>query len=344
MRTLFVTLLLAGCGGGAPVVRYEARPLVPLFRPAPAVDLSDVSKKPFKRDRDVMDPLAAIDHLPDAGSKVANKGAKEKDPRTIVAADNRENTVGTEEDDGEGYTRVYAYDPDQEFEIYGCLKQDIRVVLAPGEHFNIDGRKNIAKGWKHSLTQAGDNHGAIVEVVILKQVAVGQGVQHAWFATNIGDYGLALYPGEEDETRCMRKVRFRHPERELHRLIVEQADRDEEEAEKPVVTASDKCSPADPDTFEFEVLEGSPRWVPTKVCSKIIGTQAHVRIEFPPEVSRSKIPAFMCDGGTCDYRYDPDPVHPAIIVDNLFSRGLLKMGSAETGYERVAIRRLQEAR
>lgn len=328
MRTLLAALLLAGCGGGTTrVVRYTP-PLHPYgFRPAPAIDLSDVSTKPFKRD-----PLVAVDRvLADGGA--ASKSTTDKDPRSIVAADNRENTVGTEEDDGEGYTRVYEYDPDQEFEIYGCQKQDIRVVLAPGEHFNIDGRKNIAKGWKHSLTQAGDNHGAIVEVVILKQVAVGQGVQHAWFATNIGDYGLALYPGEEAETRCMRKVRFRHPERELHRLLADQEEHEEDTAK----ASSGGCASAN---YEIESLEGSPKWIPTMVWRTCDGDAAKVHIQFPADVAWSKIPAFMCDGGTCDYRYVAED--HVMIVDNLFSRGLLKMGSKETGYERVSIRALKD--
>jgi hypothetical protein len=67
-----------------------------------------------------------------------------------------------------------------------------------------------------------------------------------------------------------------------------------------------------------------------------------VHIQFRPDTAWSKIPALKSDGGVVDYRFVPED--HVINVDGLFSRGILSLGSAETGYERVEIRALKEPR
>lgn len=322
MRWLMALLMISGCGT-TKIVQYQP-PMRVSEAPPPRVDLGDVSK-PFQRDAMYM-----ADHLDQQPAPAA------KDARAVLGDANRDAEDDVEEGGNEGYTYVYAYDPDREFDVYGCYMETVRIQLAVGEQFHSDGRRVIAKGWSYSTTKTGDNHGNIVEVLLLQQVAQRPGTQHAWWTTNVGQYGIKLQAGEPEETKCMRSIRFRHPQRELNQLI---ADRQQREEIKAQGVSDGGCTSAN---YEIEVKEGSPRWVPTIVWRTCEGDHARVHIQFRGDVAWRRIPALKSDGGVVDYRYVPED--HVMVVDGLFNRAVLSLGSRETGYEKVEIHALKEPR
>lgn len=338
MRKMLMALVLAGCGGSPRVVQY-AQPMRPDNSPPPIVTLDDVSP-PFKRS-----PLDMVDHdvLPAIGAQTpSTKGATEKDPHLIIGEANAEADTVPEEGDADGNTQTYDYERSHSFRVYGCYKEEIDVMFAPGETIveslgDKDHQQRVlAKGWRHGFTQSGDDDGHIVQVMVIRPIDESTGVRKMHVHTNVGPYTFLLEVLPRDETRCMDRVRFRHPKRELQRLVAEDEQR-KDVAQKAKFDGG--CTSAN---YEIEVTEGSPRWVPTLVWRTCEGDHARVHIQFRADVAWSKIPAFMSDGGVVDYRYIPED--KVIVVDGLFTRGLLKLGSKEQGYERVAIRALKEPR
>lgn len=327
MRTLFVTLLLAGCGGTPRVVQYAPPMQHEAFRPPPVVRLDDVSP-PFRRD-----PLAAVDHDVLAASKA---GAIEKDPHALIREANAEAYTEPEEGEAEGHTQVYLYKPELEYPVYACAERNVVIQLAPGERMSGEPDMGNSKGWSHLAKTSGDGHGHIVNVVLFRPKREGMPRQYAQIFTNVGPYYLELNVLPSDETACMRAVRWRHPDLEMQQLVTDEEKREEVKSKGE---SDGGCTSAN---YEIEVIEGSPRWVPTLVWRACDGDHAKVHIQFRGDVAWSKVPAFMCDGGVCDYRYVAED--HVIIVDNLFNRGLLKMGSKETGYEKVLISALKDPR
>lgn len=335
MRWLFCALILAGCGGQPRVVQYA--PPMPRQgdRPPPTVDLSDVSP-PFRRD-----PLSMVDH--DVLPQPEQKGAKDKDPHLLIAEANREADTEPEDGDVEGNTQTYRYRLDGRFRVYGCFKEQVEIMFAPGERVvesmndgKEERRGRLVKGWDHGFTESGDNAGHIVQVMVLKPIAEEPGLRKLTVHTSVGPYTFLLEVLPRDELRCMDRVRFRHPKRELERLEAEEAQRDDV-AKKAALDGG--CSSAN---YEIEVIEGSPHWVPTIVWRTCDGEHARVHIQFRPDVAWSKIPALKVDGGVADYRYVAED--HVMIYEGLFSSAVLKLGSEAQGYERVWIRALKEPR
>jgi type IV secretory pathway VirB9-like protein len=322
MRWL-VALLLTGCGT-TKIVQY-APPMRAEFKPEPSLDLSDVSK-PFRRD-----PLAMVDH----DVLVAQQTAKEPDAHALVTEANADADTDPRDAEAVGHTQVYVYDPDKQFAVYACAAQIVVLQLAPGEMLSGEPTMGNRTGWAQPIKKtSGDGHGHLIEVLEFRPARPGLGTQLAQLFTNVGPYFLELNVLPPGETSCMRAVRWRHPDRELQRLVADESARK--------AAAEPAAQPRMSMQYDVEVLEGSPKWVPLSVARIVNGDHAQVVIQLPQRVALSKIPGFLCDNGVCSYRYVPDD--HTIIVDGLFNTGVLKMGSKETGYERVVIRALKEAR
>lgn len=327
MRSVFMACLLVGCGGGAPRVVQYAQPMRVHEEPPPIVRLDDVSP-PFRRDlSDVVDHDVLRQPEPQAGAK---------DPHALIAEANKDAYTPPEEGEAEGHTQVYVYAPEKEFPVYACAARNVVLQLAPGEVMAGQPAMGNSKGWKQEAIKTGDGHGHIVEAVIFRPAREDMPRQYAQIFTNVGPYYLELNVLPSDETACMQAVRWRHPEREMQQLRDDAQQRDDVDAK----SATDGgCSSAN---YEIEVLEGSPRWVPTLVWRTCEGDHARIHIQFRGDVAWSKIPALKSDGGVVDYRYIPED--HVMVVDGLFTRGLLSLGSKETGYEKVSIRALKEPR
>lgn len=327
MRAM-LALLLVGCGT-TKVVHY-AEPMRESRRPPPIVRLDDVSPE-FRRD-----PLAMVDN--DAlGVFKKQEAAKEPDARAVVSEANADADTDPLDAQAVGHTQVYRYDPDRQYQVYTCDAELVVLQFAPGEVMNGEPGYGNRSGWSHEKRISGDGHGHTVQLLELRpdshSKVSDQGMR---IFTNVGPYFIRLRVLPKGETTCMRAVRWRHPERELQRLIVEDQQRDEVEKE---ATRTAGCTSAN---YEIEVTEGSPRWVPTLVWRTCEGDKARVHIQFRGDVAWSKIPGLKTDGGVVDYRYVPED--HVMVVDGVFTRALLSLGSKETGYERVAIRALKEPR
>lgn len=334
MKWLLFTLALAGCGGQPRVIQYA--PPMPRQgdRPPPVVRLDDVSPE-FRRnitdvvDHDVLAPK--------------QQAAKQKAPYTVIADGKRDADTVPEEGDVSGNTQVYEYQRDRNFRVVGCFKEDVEIMFAPGErivesmieHKEKEPLLRLVRGWDYSFTQSGDGDGHIVQVMVLKPISEETQLRKLNVHTSVGPYTFLLEVLPRDEIRCMDRVRFRHPKRELDQLIADDVQR-KDVAQK---AASDGCTSAN---YEIEVLEGSPSWVPTLVWRTCDGDHARVHIQFRADVAWSKIPALKVDGGVAEYRYVPEG--HVMVYENLFSVAVLKLGSKEQGYERVVIRALKEPR
>lgn len=346
-------LLVACCGGQTRVVQYAPPMPRPGDRPPPVVSLDDVSP-PFQRrtddvvDHDVLPVFSGnVDAFMAApavakNAQVSPKGATEKDPHLVIAEGKREADTVPEDGDTSGNTHVYQYDRDRSFRVYGCYKEPVEIMFAPGERVveSMGDKKEerpvrLVKGWDHGFTESGDGLGHVVQVMVLKPISDDTGLRKLNVHTSVGPYTFLLEVLPRDETRCMDRVRFRHPKRELEQLLAE----DEQRSDVAKKAAADGCTSAN---YEIEVLEGSPRWVPTLVWRTCDGEHARVHIQFRGDVAWSKIPALKTDGGVVDYRYVPED--HVIVVDGLFTRAQLALGSKEQGYERVSIRALKDAR
>jgi type IV secretory pathway VirB9-like protein len=329
MRSKFMAcLVLAAAGCAGPRVVQYAQPMRADGTALPVVRLDDVSP-PFRRD-----PMEAVDH--DVIRERVKGGATEKDPHLIMREANADAYTAPEEGEAEGHTQVYLYAAEKEFPVYACAKRNVVLQLAPGEHVSGEPDMGNSRGWSHLQKQSGDGHGNIVEVVLFRPAREDLDRQYAQIFTNVGPYYLELNVLATDETSCMRAVRWRHPERELQRLI---ADDDQRKDVKTKSAETHGCVSAN---YEIEILEGSPRWVPTFVWRTCDGDHARVHIQFNGDVSWSKIPSLKSDGGVVDYQYVPED--HVMVVEGLFTRGLLSLGSKEQGYERVSIRALKDPR
>lgn len=333
MKWLLFTLALTGCGGQPRVIQY-AQPM-PRQRdlPPPIVSLDDVSPE-FRRD-----PMSMVDHRNDP---VHQDGAKEKDPHLVIAEGKREADTEPEDGDASGNTQVYRYERDRSFRVYGCFKESVEIMFAPGERVvesmgehKEDRSQRLVKGWDHGFTESGDGAGHIVQVMVLRPITEDTQLRKLNVHTSVGPYTLLLEVLPRDEIRCMDRVRFRHPKRELDQLIADDVQR------KDIATkaAASGCASAN---YEIEPLEGSPSWIPTLVWRTCDGDHARVHIQFRADVAWSKIPALKVDGGVAEYRYVPED--HVMIYEGLFSVAVLKLGSKEQGYERVVIRALKEPR
>jgi type IV secretory pathway VirB9-like protein len=334
MRKLLIACLLVGCGT-TKVVQYAPPVRAQRTGPPPTVTLDDVSP-PFRRD-----PLAMVDHdvLP-----MAPAGATAKDPHFLIAEANHAADTEPEEGEADGNTQTYDYERSHSFRIYACYMESIDVMFAPGETVveslgdKDDQQRTLAKGWRHGFTQSGDDNGHIVQVMVLRPIAENTGLRRMKVHTNVGPYTFLLEVLPREESRCMDTVRFRHPKRELKRLIAEE---DEGVRAKQRADLGPGCTSMN---YEVEVIEGSPRWTPTGVVRTCEGDHAKITIQFPRDVTfaGSKAPGFLCDGGVCDYRFVPE--EKTIVYDGVFTTAVLKLGSKEQGYERVAIHALKEPR
>lgn len=334
MKWLLFTLALAGCGGQPRVIQYAPPMPRPGDRPPPVVRLDDVSPE-FRRD-----PMSMVDHRNDP---VLQDAAKNKDPHLLIAEANREANTEPEEGEADGNTQTYIYSLTGRFNVYGCYKEQVEIMFAAGEKVvesMNDGKSEerharLVKGWDHGFTESGDTHGHIVQVMVLRPIAEDQGIRKLTVHTSVGPYTFLLETLARDEPRCMDRVRFRHPKRELDQLIADDVQR------KDIATkaAASGCASAN---YEIEPLEGSPSWIPTLVWRTCDGDHARVHIQFRADVAWSKIPALKVDGGVAEYRYVPED--HVMIYEGLFSVAVLKLGSKEQGYERVVIRALKEPR
>lgn len=333
MKWLLFTLALAGCGGQPRVIQYA--PPMPRQRdlPPPIVSLDDVSPE-FRRD-----PMSMVDHRNDP---VHQDGAKGKDPHLVIAEGKREADTEPEDGDASGNTQVYRYERDRSFRVYGCYKESVEIMFAPGERvvesmgeYKEDKPQRLVKGWDHGFTESGDGAGHIVQVMVLRPITEDTQLRKLNVHTSVGPYTLLLEVLPRDEIRCMGRVRFRHPKRELDQLIADDVQRKDIAAK----AAASGCASAN---YEIEPLEGSPSWIPTLVWRTCDGDHARVHIQFRADVAWSKIPALKVDGGVAEYRYVPED--HVMIYEGLFSVAVLKLGSKEQGYERVVIRALKEPR
>ena len=84
-----------------------------------------------------------------------------------------------------------------------------------------------------------------------------------------------------------------------------------------------------------------PYWTPTAVVAQMVGDHAQVVIQYPRGVAWRQKPAIMVDGAVNDCHYVPETY--THVCDGLFNKALIKVGSAETGYRKVLIRRAKEA-
>ena len=332
MRRLFLACLLVGCGGAPRIVQY-AQPMATERRgPPPVISLDDVSP-PFRRDA-----LAMVDN--DVLPKPGPVGATAKDPHALIGEANRAADTEPEEGEADGNTQTYDYERSHSFRVYGCYMRTIDIMFSPGEivveSTREDAPRTLTKGWQHAFTQSGDGNGHMVQVMQIRPLAEIKDVRWMKVHTTVGPYTFLLEVLPPDETRCMDTVRFRHPKRELKRLIAEE---DQREDVKRKGDADGGCTSAN---YEIEIVDGSPRWVPTLVWRTCEGDHASVHIQFRADVAWSKIPALKSDGGLVHYRYVPED--HVMVVDGLFSRAVLSLGSKEQGYERVVIRALKEPR
>lgn len=331
-KMLGVVLFLGACGT-TKVVQY-AEPLPRRVQAPAAIDLSDVSK-PWKRN-----PLAAVDNdvLREQAQATA---AAEKDPLLLIREANQDAYTPPGEGEAEGHTQVYVYDPDREYPVYACAKENVQIRLAVGERltgepvFGDAGKKN-ARTWSIVPATSGDGHGKQIVVLLISPNREGLPKQRMQLLTNVGPYTLELNVLPADEG-CMRAVRWRHPQHELNQLAID-AEQHEEVQAKVSRGGGDGCTSS---AYEIEVMEGSPRWVPTLVWRECSGDRAQVHIQFRGDVAWSKIPALKTDGGVADYRFDPS--QKVMHVAGLFNHAMLQLGSKEQGYERVAIHALKES-
>lgn len=323
MRAMLATLLLVGCGTTR-VVQY-APPIRSDIRPPPIVRLDDVSPA-FQRD-----PLAMVDH----DVPVPQEAAKGPDSRGVVSQANADADTDPLDAESVGHTQVYLYNPDRQYKVYACAEQIVVLQFAPGEVMNGEPTMGNRSGWSHGKKMSGDGRGHTVQMLEFRPARSGLTTQFSQVFTSVGPYFLELNVLPTGETSCMRAVRWRHPERELQRLIADDQQRD---AIKQEASASG-CTSAN---YEIEVVDGSPRWVPTLVWRTCDGDHARVHIQFRGDTAWSKIPALKTDGGVVDYRYVPED--HVMVVDGLFTKAVLSLGSTGQGYERVLIQALKEAR
>jgi type IV secretion system protein VirB9 len=354
MNRIGAVLLVVATGCGTTVIKYAPETPDRVRTPA-RVDLSDVSR-PWRRDpikvldNDILAPTskAGVDAWFAKGEPAPAEVEKPKDPRDVISEANRDAYTEPEEGGAEGHTHVYVYDPDREYSVYACAKEDVMIRLASGERLlstpilwnpetkSSNGQTGNNGPWGHIVAKSGDGHGQEIEVLLVRPKRAGIPKTRMRLLTNVGPYTLELNVVPADE-QCMRSVRFRHPQHELNLLALE-AEQTEQTQAKVAAKAGDGCTSAN---YHIEVMEGSPAWVPTMVWRECEGDHAMVHIQFPPDIGRSQIPTLLIRQGQL--------VHPrfnkqtkVMTVDTLFAHAKLQMGDKERGYEIVGIHALKE--
>lgn len=350
-----VFLALAGCGGGQTVVHYAP----PMPRPATNMPVIQEPKlDPVRKP----DPLLAVDSalapagsLPEPSAKSSRDVVRDGRTASLLAAEERGGKCGMQ-----GDQLVCKYEVARTYEVYTCANEQTRIELAPGEsvmgdfHFapnKLLGRpveqgaseKQAISFWNlDGPERVGDGRGGLVTQYFVLP-ANSRTIENSYlqFGTNVGPYRLKLVVLPTDDSACVTAIRWRHPDMELQRLLVEQKrkqravedDPDEEDASLRNITCASGA-------YQVWVAEGSPRWVPTQVSHVCVGDHPRVTIQFPRTVAWTKFPSLATDGGVSGCR--PVPEDYTIVCDNLFSRGMLSMGNEETGQEIVYVQRLQE--
>jgi type IV secretory pathway VirB9-like protein len=344
MRGVVIALLLVGCSSG-PVVRVES-PLRPDVRLMPDPD-------PGPNLIRETDAVHAVDRaqrkLDEAvAGKKAEDGAQELDARAVIREGQISGTEDVIEGDCPGGVCLYDYQHGRGYAIHTCYEEDTLLELAPGEKVNDDRARGdtasptrcafpLARGWCAALTKSGNAKGAIVENLIIWQTTRTPATKRAWVATNYGLYRFELHAATPGEERCMSHVRFYHRDMETRRLM----DRAERTGERDESGAADDGPAALSSQYTIEVLEGSPSWVPTAVVARMQGDRAEVAIQFPRGVQWSAKPVIKTDGSAandCSWIVETN----AYVCQNLFHLAIIQMGSAETGYEKVRIRKAKE--
>ena len=354
MKRCVVLLLAAGCGH-AQVIRVEPEmrsdvrempepnPPRGLISETPAV--SSVDQAIRKRDAD-MRLLSGKDS--DAVAQA--EGASEKDPRLVIREGEVEGTSDVIEGDCPGGTCTYAFHHGRTYALHTCHMEDLILELAPGEEVNDDRARiptdrdpnpkrcalQLADGWCLSVTKSGDGRRGIVQDLVIRQTTSRPGTRKAWLATNYGLYRFLLHAATPGEDRCMGHVSFFHSDLDVRRQMRAAEDAADRPEVEPAVSASMLSA-----QYTIEVTAGNPTWVPTAVLAEATGDRGRVTIQFPPNVAWTTKPAIMVDGGVNDCRWVPE-TH-AYVCDGLFRKALIKMGSAETGYEKVLIRKVKES-
>lgn len=359
MRWSVVLLALSACGGGQTVVHYAP----PMPRPSTSMPvITEPKLEPVRRP----DALGQVDHAMALGEAAPEPPAPAaKSARDVVRDGRTESLLAPEEVGGkcgmQGDQLVCKYEVGRTYEVYTCAGEQTRIELAPGEnvmsgfHFgpnrlmaranpNQGGERAAITFWNLSdPEQVGDGRGGIVtQYFVLPANDRTIDVSYLQFGTLIGPYRLKLVVLKTGDPACVTAIRWRHPDLELQRLLVEQKRReraartdepDEDDASLRNVTCASGA-------YRVWVAEGSPRWVPTQVSHVCVGDHPRVTIQFPRSVAWTKFPTLATDGGVSGCR--PVPEDYTIVCDNLFSRGMLSMGNEETGQEVVYIQRLQE--
>jgi len=357
-----VLLALMGCGGGQTVVHYAP----PMPRPAtnmPVVHELELAPVPKP------DALLDVDRLDAPAGTLATPAAKSSSD--VVRAARAENLIAAAERGGkcgmDGDVLVCKWATGKTYEVYTCAGEQTVIELAPGEtattdfHFGpnrllgrpggheqqADNRAAVSFWNLSEPERSGDGRGnMVVQYYVLP--ANDRTIQESYlqFGTAIGRYRLKLVVRPTGDQACATAIRWTHPDLEIQRLIAEQKrkerfqvaggdDSDEEDSSLRNITCASGA-------YRIWVAEGSPRWVPTQVSHVCVGDHPRVTIQFPRSVAWTKAPTLATDGGVAAYRYVAEDY--TMVVDGLFSRGVLSMGNEESGQEVVYIQRLQEPR
>lgn len=360
MRWAVVLLALGGCGGGQTVVHYAPpMPRKPVVMPIIEEPKLDPVRKP--------DALAQVDHAMVIGEPAPSTPAPAAKSSKEVIREGRAAALLTAEEAGgkcgmQGDHMVCRYEVGHTYEVYTCAGEQTRIELAPGErvlsdfHFGPNrllGRAGGPNDEKTAITfwnlsqpeQTGDGRGNLVtQYFVLPANDRTLKESYLQFGTLIGPYRLKLIVLPQGDPACVASIRWRHQDLEVQRLLAEQqrrerrmrsdeADDDEEDTSLRNITCASGA-------YKIWVAEGSPTWVPTQVSHICVGDHPRVTIQFPRTIAWTKAPTLATDGGVASYRMIPED--HTMVVNNLFSRAKLSMGSDETGWEVVYIQRLKE--
>ena len=351
-----VFLALAGCGGGQTVVHYAP----PMPRPVQNMPVVQEPKlDPVRKP----DPLLAVDGALAPVEQLAEPAAKSS--RDVIRDGRNASLLVAEERGGkcgmQGDQLVCKYEVARTYEVYTCAGEQTRIELAPGEavmggfHFapnkllgrtaeNGASEKQAVTFWNLSDPErVGDGRGGLVtQYFVLPNNS--RSIEHSYlqFGTNVGPYRLKLSVLPTSDPACVTAIRWRHPDMELQRLLVEQKRKEREGRDEPEEDDTSlrniTCASG---AYEISVAEGRPSWTPLQVSHMCLGDHPHVTIQLPRSVAWTKFPTIITDGGVSACR--PIAKDYTIVCDHLFSGAMLYMGNKETAEEVVYIKRLQGA-
>lgn len=363
MKWAVVLLATAACGGGQTVVHY-ASPM-----PAKPPKIMPVIEEPKLDPVRKPDALAQVEHAMSlTDTPKSNPAPAAKSARDVIRDGRAASLLVAEEQGGkcgmQGDHMVCKYEVGRTYEVYTCAGEQTRIELAPGEsvmsdfHFGPNrllaraggqpnDQKTAVSFWNLSEPETvGDGRGNLVkQYFVLPANDRTLKESYLQFGTMIGPYRVKLVVLPQGDPACVASIRWRHPDIEIQRLLVAQkreerrARDDVGEDEEDTSLRNITCASG---AYRIWVAEGSPNWVPTQVSHVCVGDHPRVTIQFPRTVAWTKTPTLATDGGVASYRMIPEDY--TMVVNNLFSRAKLAMGSDETGYEIVYIQRLKEPR